>query len=198
MFKKHMINLVRLIKRYLPDSLVAFAGGIGLLPSRRHSSICSPEFDQAINECIVWLSALLHPFEFSLIVKCEEGISFLIIEKNPFDGTGIFVSKHCYWGVQPCCCLSIKEERVFSILFFSYFCDPCSQKCICWLGLKLNCFDERVRHRLLRLTYKLYLMMLKANRPNWFYKNTGQNIDTVPNGHDLSFTMASSSSLSIE
>lgn len=151
MFKKHMINLVRLIKRYLPDSLVAFAGGIGLLPSRRHSSICSPEFDQAINECIVWLSALLHPFEFSLIVKCEEGISFLIIEKNPFDGTGIFVSKHCYWGVQPCCCLSIKEERVFSILFFSYFCDPCSQKCICWLGLKLNCFDERVRHRLLRL-----------------------------------------------
>lgn len=63
------------------NSLVAFAGGIGLFQSWRHTSICYTQFDQAIDYCFVRISALRHPFEFISVVKCE-GIKLFNNRKN--------------------------------------------------------------------------------------------------------------------
>ena len=63
------------------NSLAAFAGGIGLFQSWRHTSICYTEFDQAIDYCFVRISALRHPFEFISFVKCE-GIKLFNNRKN--------------------------------------------------------------------------------------------------------------------
>lgn len=102
------------------NSLVAFAGGIGLFQSWRHTSICYTQFDQAIDYCFVRISALRHPFEFISVVKCE-GIKLFNNRKNShlWDTYFCFLLNAIEGWVQ-CKHVFLYEERR-SIFFSQYY-----------------------------------------------------------------------------